>query len=78
MNTCSCKYVIVKAHRPLVLRRHAMCISQFFFSISTLKTYTDDKILENQELQETQRSFNPSVLFVDDENIFEQQLKVFL
>jgi hypothetical protein len=33
---------------------------------------------QNQVLQETQRSFNPSVLFDDDENIFEQQLKVFL
>jgi hypothetical protein len=30
-----------------------------------------------QELQETQRSFKPSVLFDEDENIFEQQLKVF-
>jgi hypothetical protein len=33
---------------------------------------------KNQEIQETHRSFNPSVLFDDDENIFEQQLKVFL
>jgi hypothetical protein len=55
-----------------------MYISQFFFLSPTLKTSNNDKILEKPIIAGNTETIQFSVLFIDDENIFEQQLLVFL
>jgi hypothetical protein len=49
-----------------------------FFPSPKLKTSNNSKILEKPRVTGNAEIINPSVLLNDDENIFEQQLTVFL